>query len=104
VDDYITKPVKLSLLLDIVEQWTSQNKLGVTEGGNTSANDTGGGKSNISWFTQRWSSFSIRGTLAESLKEHGRMLEVASPAKQPVDLVGRLAELTRVITLRNPLP
>ena len=95
MDDYITKPVQLSLLLDVVLRWIalSRTKSGYKEG--VHATDyTGGGNVGSDVAGLRWSSFSTYDLVegSPSLPLRRRLLTVAPPSKQPVDVVGQLAK------------
>ena len=95
MDDYISKPVKRLLLLDLAYQWIthSRTKLGVEKAGiKASADDTGGGNESgeVSHLPRLWSSSSFHDSIcsSQSLGRRKRLLTVAPPAKQPMDMVG----------------
>ena len=98
MDDYISKPVKRLLLLDLAYQWIthSRTKLGVEEAGiKASTDDTGGGNESgeVSHLPKVWSSSSFHDSVysSQSLGRRKRLLTVAPPAKQPMDMVGSSA-------------
>ena len=101
MDDYITKPVKRSLLLDIALQWInlSRTKQDAEEGHvRAIAEDDGssdGTQSEPSHLLRLWSPFytsnpakSVR-TSTTSIKRE-RLLAVAFPSTRPMDMVGIL--------------
>jgi len=92
MDDYITKPVNLSRLVDIVVKWIalSDARRDAEESVRATAAYTGeeqepsGDVSNL-----RWNSFSICSIdTSRSLHVRERLLTVAPPSKQSVDVVG----------------
>jgi hypothetical protein len=92
MDDYITKPVKLSLLLDVLVKWIDLScaRRTVEEGKNAIPNDTGDGE-DPGGDVLRLSSFSIYGSSDTSQERdvRKRMLTMAPPSRQPVDMVGQ---------------
>uniref|UniRef100_A0A7S0S9T0 Histidine kinase n=1 Tax=Mantoniella antarctica TaxID=81844 RepID=A0A7S0S9T0_9CHLO len=96
MDDYITKPVKLSLLLDVVLRWIalSRTKSGYKESIHAT-DDTGGGNVSSDVADLRWSSFSTYDLVegSPSLPLRRRLLTVAPPSKQPVDVLTLLEQV-----------
>ena len=102
MDSYITKPIKLSLLLDVVIQLINQNvpctKVSVdadAEKSVTAITDTSSnhGKPNSKKSNLTWSSFSTYDPVrisTSSLEERKQLLMLAPPLQQPVDMVRRL--------------
>jgi hypothetical protein len=96
MDDYITKPLKLSLLLDVVIKWIklSRVKRSVEESIKVHANDKSSGESSSGVSSPMWNSLPSRLTSAGSSLalevQRQQLLTVALPSKQPVDMVGWL--------------
>jgi hypothetical protein len=102
MDDYITKPLKLSLLLDVASKWIKLSRVSrsVEESIKVHANDkssgeSNGGASSANWM---WNSLPSRlhSTSSSEIPKARRqqLLTVALPSKQPVDMVGWLVEST----------
>ena len=91
MDDYITKPVKLSVLHNVIHKWINIRSR-AEEGIEASADGAGGNELSSDVSILRWGSFSIYTTVETSLslKTRERILKVPHPSMQPVDVVGRL--------------
>jgi len=91
MDDYITKPVKLSLLLDITTKWIdiSRARRAAKEDSKATADTGDGREASDDVSSPRWSSLALYDSVDTSQERHvrKRLLSVASPSRQPVDVV-----------------
>jgi len=104
MDDYITKPLKLSLLLDVASKWIklSRVKWSVEESIKVHANDKSSGESSSAVSSPNWmwnslpSRLNSAGSSVALEARRQQLLTVALPSKQPVDMVGWSVEFTCV--------
>jgi|AntAceMinimDraft_12_1070368.scaffolds.fasta_scaffold73455_2 hypothetical protein len=98
MDDYMTKPVRGSILLDVALQWINiaRARQDAAEKGviaTAAGDDAGGGDASgdVSQLVMAWSSFAISDSVMSSQPSQDvrkRLLSVAPPSIRPMDLVG----------------